>query len=130
MPDQEAQRQLLYQLHQQGIEIAIDDFGTGYSSVNYLRQFPVAALKIDRSFIDQLHNDPKLHQMVTALSQMAQALHIKLIAEGVEKAEQADILRALRVDYVQGYLYSKPLPLAEILAYLQRQQLKEGGVSQ
>lgn len=130
MPDQEAQRKLLYQLHQQGIEIAIDDFGTGYSSVNYLRQFPVAALKIDRSFIDQLDNDPKLHQMVTALSQMAQALHIKLIAEGVEKAEQAEILRALKVDYVQGYLYSKPLPLAEILAYLQRQQLKEGGVSQ
>lgn len=130
MPDQEAQRKLLYQLHQQGIDIAIDDFGTGYSSVNYLRQFSISTLKVDRSFIDQLHVDPKLHQMVTALSQMAKALHIKLVAEGVEKVEQAECLQALQVDFVQGYLYSRPLPLAEAIAFLQRQGNKEGGVSQ
>lgn len=130
MPDHEAQRKLLYQLHQQGIDIAIDDFGTGYSSVNYLRRFPISTLKIDRSFIDQLHLDPKLHQMVTALSQMAKALHIKLVAEGVEKPEQEDCLQALQVDYVQGYLYSRPLPLPEAIAFLQRQGNKKGGVSQ
>lgn len=130
MPDQEEQQQLLRELHKSGIEIAIDDFGTGYSSINYLRQFPVAALKIDRSFIEHVHNDPSLLQMVTALSQMAKALHIKLVAEGVELPAQAECLQQLNVDYVQGYLYSKPLVLADAMQFLQQQGDEKSGVSQ
>lgn len=120
MPDRERQHHILRQLHAAGISFAIDDFGTGYSSVNYLRQFPIQTLKIDRSFIGEL-------AMVAALAQMAKALNLITVAEGVETEAQASQLREIGVDYLQGFLFSKPLQKEELVKFIHAQE--KGGVS-
>ena len=112
----------LNSLAELGIKIAIDDFGTGYSSLAYLKQFPVNRLKIDKSFIDDITlPDNADLAIVKATIQMASALHITTIAEGVETQNQLSLLNALGCDEVQGYLYSKPLPLPELHKYIQKQ---------
>jgi EAL domain-containing protein (putative c-di-GMP-specific phosphodiesterase class I) len=92
-----------------GISLSIDDFGTGYSSLGYLRQFPVDALKIDRSFVKDLPASSDAAAICAAIIAMARELKLRVIAEGVETREQLDFLRAHRCDEVQGYLISKPL---------------------
>jgi EAL domain-containing protein (putative c-di-GMP-specific phosphodiesterase class I) len=93
-----------------GIQIAIDDFGTGYSAMSYLKQLHTDYLKIDRSFVQNLTHDASDVAMCEAMVVMAHALGIKVIAEGVETAEQRDVLMAMGCDYAQGFLYSKALP--------------------
>lgn len=102
----------LKMMHQTGIQIAIDDFGTGYSSLAYLRKFNIDFLKIDRSFVDDLNGVG--YELCTAIIAMAHSLGLGVIAEGVETKEQEKLLIELECDYVQGYLYSKPLPAEEI----------------
>ncbi len=92
-----------------GISLSIDDFGTGYSSLGYLRQFPVDALKIDRSFVKDLPASSDAAAICAAIIAMARELKLRVIAEGVETSEQLEFLRAHRCDEVQGYLISKPL---------------------
>lgn len=112
----------LNQLTGAGIKIAIDDFGTGYSSLAYLKQFPVNRLKIDKSFIDDILDlDDADCAIVKATIQMAQALHINTIAEGVEKQNQLDLLKIFGCDEVQGYLYSKPLAPNDLQQFLNPQ---------
>lgn len=107
----------LRDLNTLGIELAIDDFGTGYSSLSYLRQFPIDRLKIDQSFIkNALTNDSDLAITKTIVN-LGHALGIKVIAEGVETKEQEAFLKAQDCDEVQGFLYSKPMPLKEFEAY-------------
>lgn len=96
------------QLRELGIEFAIDDFGTGYSSLSYLTCLPVAALKIDRSFVSDLDRPQNL-TLVKTIVQMAHALGMVVIAEGVETVEQADRLRAEGCEFAQGYLFSRPV---------------------
>jgi diguanylate cyclase (GGDEF)-like protein len=103
-----------------GVNIAIDDFGTGYSSLGYLAKLPVQALKIDRSFISAMDKDPNAMTLVSTIISLAHSLRLKVIAEGVETESQANTLRLLRCDELQGYLFSKPLPIDGITALLRK----------
>jgi diguanylate cyclase (GGDEF)-like protein len=98
----------------EGVTLSIDDFGTGYSSFGYLRQFPVDALKIDRSFVKDMHNNDDDAAICAAIIAMARELKIKVIAEGVTNNEQVKFLKRHRCDQMQGYLISKPIPVDDL----------------
>lgn len=110
MEDVVSARQSLHQLHDMGINLAIDDFGTGYSSLNYLIQFPIQYLKIDRSFVFNMLDSHAAKAIVEAIVLMAHSLSLKVIAEGVETQEQLDLLQRFGCRQFQGYLFSMPLP--------------------
>jgi diguanylate cyclase (GGDEF)-like protein/PAS domain S-box-containing protein len=95
-----------------GVTIAIDDFGTGFSSLSYLAQLPIHTLKIDRSFITEMPNGPGGLVLVSAIINLAHSLKLNVVAEGVETEQQADLLRSLQCDEMQGYLFSRPLSSA------------------
>jgi EAL domain-containing protein (putative c-di-GMP-specific phosphodiesterase class I) len=105
-----------------GVQLAIDDFGLGYSSLSYLKRFPVDFLKIDRSFIAGLGGEPngiaKDTEIVKAMIELTHALGLKVIAEGVENAEQLTRLRQMKCDLAQGNYFSEPLPSEELAVIL------------
>jgi EAL domain-containing protein (putative c-di-GMP-specific phosphodiesterase class I) len=116
--DNEATLTTLHQLKKLGVRIAMDDFGTGYSSLNYLRQFPFDKVKIDRSFIKDVAEKDGSWSIVQAVVSIAKSRNIVTTAEGVETAEQLELLRVLGCTEMQGYLFSRPKPAAEILKML------------
>jgi diguanylate cyclase (GGDEF)-like protein/PAS domain S-box-containing protein len=118
MSDVEGNVRKLQQIREAGIKIAIDDFGTGYSSLSYLAQLPLDTLKVDRSFVSAMTNSPVHMAIVTTIISLARSLNLRVVAEGVETEEQANLLRLLNCDEAQGYLYSKPLPPQEIAKVL------------
>jgi EAL domain-containing protein (putative c-di-GMP-specific phosphodiesterase class I) len=93
-----------------GVTVAIDDFGTGFSSLSYLSKLPVDTLKIDSSFVTDMTAGPESLALVSTIITLAHSLKLKVVAEGVETEEQSRLLRLLRCDEAQGYLFSKPLP--------------------
>lgn len=101
------------QLHARGVRMSMDDFGTGYSSLSYLHRFPVDQLKIDRSFISSLSSEDPDAPLVSAIISIGHSLNLSVIAEGVESAEQAQLLHRLNCDELQGYYFSRPLPAAD-----------------
>jgi diguanylate cyclase (GGDEF)-like protein/PAS domain S-box-containing protein len=101
-----------------GINTALDDFGTGYSSLAYLTRFPLASLKIDRSFIMSIHKNVDAMTLVSTIISLAQSLRLKVVAEGVETEQQATYLRLLRCDQVQGFFFARPMPAADFQALL------------
>ena len=105
---------ILNELMDMGIRIALDDFGTGYSSLNYLRKIPIATLKIDKSFIDNITSSTKEESIINNIIQMAHSMDLKVVAEGVETKDQLSILKERGCDYIQGYYFSKPLPANEV----------------
>ncbi|PYS91698.1 MAG: hypothetical protein DMF64_11485 [Acidobacteria bacterium] len=100
--------EMLTQLRALGVELSIDDFGTGYSSLSYLHRFPINTLKIDRSFISQMHSTENA-EIVHTIITLARSLEMDVVAEGVETPEQLEQLRTLGCDYAQGYIFSRPL---------------------
>jgi EAL domain-containing protein (putative c-di-GMP-specific phosphodiesterase class I) len=105
--------QTLAALRALGVHVSIDDFGTGYSSLNYLRRFAVDAIKIDKSFVDDIGTDRNAEAICDAVLRLGQSLGTRVIAEGVETTVQQDFLLARRCDAVQGYLYGRPVPARE-----------------
>jgi EAL domain-containing protein (putative c-di-GMP-specific phosphodiesterase class I) len=105
---------VLSRMREMDIQIHIDDFGTGYSSLSYIQQFPVSALKIDRSFIDKMGLEGEDSAIVRAIVNLAHNLKMDVIAEGVEKEEHLPVLKALNCKYVQGYFFSQPLNSKEV----------------
>ncbi len=110
MADPAAGLKVLQDLRALGVRLAIDDFGTGYSSLSYLKRFPVDVLKIDRSFVDGLGEDPEDTAIVTAIISLSRALGLRVVAEGVETRRQLDELRRLGCDRAQGFMFARPRP--------------------
>jgi EAL domain-containing protein (putative c-di-GMP-specific phosphodiesterase class I) len=103
-----------------GVMLAIDDFGTGYSSLSYLHRFPIDVLKIDKAFVDPIGDESQRPALARAIASFAQSLQLKTVAEGVERANQAEALRALGCELGQGYFYCRPLPAEEFTEWLGR----------
>jgi EAL domain-containing protein (putative c-di-GMP-specific phosphodiesterase class I) len=104
----------LRELREMGLRMALDDFGTGYSSLSYLSKLPLDTLKIDRSFVHGMTENADYTSIISAIISLAQALRLKVVAEGVETEQQAQLLRLLRCEQAQGFLFSKPLPAEAI----------------
>ena len=98
----------------------MDDFGTGYSSLSYLKKFPIDIIKIDRSFIHEIPDNQDDMEITSAVIAMAHNLKLKVVAEGIETAEQLAFLRRHRCDVGQGYLFDRPIPGAELIDKLKR----------
>jgi EAL domain-containing protein (putative c-di-GMP-specific phosphodiesterase class I) len=102
------------------VEVSVDDFGTGYCSLSYLARLPVDTLKIDRSFVVRMRDAGYPRNIVAMIVSLAHTLGLKVIAEGVEEDEQAELLRQLGCDQIQGFLVSRPLPAEQVAALLAR----------
>ena len=116
----EETRQQLIGLKALGVTLAMDDFGTGYSSLSYLKKFPIDVIKIDRSFIKDIPDSQDDIEITAAVIAMARNLHLKVVAEGIETAEQLAFLRHQRCDIGQGYLFDKPIPGSQLINSLRR----------
>jgi diguanylate cyclase len=117
MGDARQAQRALVRLGRLGVKVSIDDFGTGHSSLVYLRQLPATELKIDRSFVADLNTSKDARAIVEAVIRLAHALELTVVAEGVETKAQRNILQAMGCDELQGYLFSRPLQAAQMLAW-------------
>ena len=122
MSDAEEGGKQLYALEAAGVHISVDDFGTGHSSLSYIHNFPIDTLKIDRSFVQQLVVSEETKAIVRAITAMAQALGLKVVAEGVETQAQLSAAAAAGCEVIQGYLFARPLDQSSIRALLQQEQ--------
>ena len=122
MQDVDENIQTLRRLKDLGLRLSIDDFGTGYSSLNYLKRFPIDVLKIDRSFVMDITSDPENSSVVSAIIALAHSLNLKVIAEGVETAEQLAFLKERGCNELQGYYFSKPIPGHRIKDLFRKEQ--------
>ncbi len=113
---------ILHRLKEHGFRLWIDDFGTGYSSLSYLKRLPIQGLKIDQSFVRDMHLNSEDAAIVAAVCMLARGVDLEVIAEGVELREHAECLRELGCDYFQGYHYHKPMPATEFVAWVGRQR--------
>jgi EAL domain-containing protein (putative c-di-GMP-specific phosphodiesterase class I) len=125
MHDVNVSGKVLAQLHEMGVLISIDDFGTGYSSFAYLAQFPVNALKIDRSFVSELALSETSRRIVRGMIRLAHSLSLEVIAEGAETEEQLAILKKMKCDSVQGYVLAKPMPIRDFETFVRGNPARE-----
>lgn len=109
-------------LHALGFRVSLDDFGTGYSSLSYLRRYAIDKLKIDQSFVRDIHRNPGNREIVQAIVRMAHGLHMTTIAEGVETESELEWLRQFGCDQIQGYLYAKPMSAEALMAFVASHQ--------
>jgi diguanylate cyclase (GGDEF)-like protein len=114
MSNAKASIDALHELKKLGVSISVDDFGTGYSSLSYLSKFPLDELKIDRSFVIDFDKSERSASLVSAIIAMGKSLHLSLVAEGVDTVEQFHFLHDRKVDIIQGYLFSEPIPGPEL----------------
>ncbi|WP_409314298.1 putative bifunctional diguanylate cyclase/phosphodiesterase [Pseudomonas putida] len=120
---------LLKRVRALGVALSIDDFGTGYSSLAYLKRLPLDVLKIDRTFLQDVPGSQKDREIVQAIIAMAHTLHLRVVSEGVETAEQQAFLESHGCDYLQGYLLGRPVPLAELRPLLERLQRQNSRIT-
>jgi diguanylate cyclase (GGDEF)-like protein len=125
MADPEGSLGLLHRIRRRGIRLSIDDFGTGYSSLSYLRRLPVQEVKIDRSFVSGMDHDAENQAIVASILQLAKALDLSVVAEGVEETAEWRMLETLGCDSAQGYLLARPMTVAEFPEWLRQ---RESGV--
>jgi EAL domain-containing protein (putative c-di-GMP-specific phosphodiesterase class I) len=118
MGDRERARAILGDLRRLGIRVAVDDFGTGYSSLAYLRELPIDELKLDRSFVAPMGDDPRAAAIVRSTIDLAHSLGMTMVAEGVEDGATADQLTLSSCDKIQGFFFSKALPSGELEAWM------------
>ena len=111
-------QQILQALQEDNIRIALDDFGTGFSSLAYLKDLSVDKLKIDKSFIQQIDLDQRQFHLVQHITELAHDLGLTVVAEGVETAVELDIVAGIGAEEIQGYYYSRPLELPQLVSYL------------
>lgn len=116
---------ILKELKKQGIKVSLDDFGTGYSSLAYLKKLPIDTLKIDKAFINDIETDSSNTILAETIVRMAHDLNLQVIAEGVETQTQLECLEKLSCDYIQGYLFSKPVPKHELIKYINSTSYKK-----
>jgi diguanylate cyclase (GGDEF)-like protein len=128
MSHEDSAVRVLEKLKSIGVQIAIDDFGTGYSSLGYLKRFPIDTLKVDRSFIRDIPADTGDMNITRAIIAMAHSLKLKVVAEGVETADQLRFLRVQRCDTVQGYFLHRPLAEADVAGVLELNRLDHAGL--
>jgi diguanylate cyclase len=120
MHDVKISSKVLNELHAMGVTISIDDFGTGYSSFAYLAQFPVQVLKIDRSFIKDMHLGEANKKIVRGMIRLAHSLSLEVIGEGAETEDQLTQLKRMKCDSVQGYVMAKPMPFKDFMSFAKR----------
>jgi len=113
----------LSHIHALDVPLSLDDFGTGYTSFSYLTRLPASTLKIDKSFIDDILTDTKNQQVVQAIIEVGHALKMRIVAEGIEDKKTAELLRDYGAEYLQGYYFSKPVPLFEMQAMLRKKEI-------
>jgi len=116
--DMDSSMQILEEISALGVDIVLDDFGTGYSSLSYLKRLPISTLKVDKSFLSQVPEGEKDKRLLEALIHMARAMGFRVIVEGVERAEQADVCRAFGADAMQGFFFARPMPREDMAARL------------
>jgi EAL domain-containing protein (putative c-di-GMP-specific phosphodiesterase class I) len=116
----------LGRLRKIGVSIALDDFGTGYSSLSYLWKFPFETVKIDQSFVREMETDLKAAAIVRSIAALGKALNLTITAEGVERPEQAAILKEAGCEKAQGFLFGRPLPAAAADALANARQMATG----
>ena len=114
---------VLNELGEHGFRISLDDFGTGYSSLSYIRQLPIHAVKIDRSFIKELATSEDAHAITWTIIMMCQALNLEAVAEGVETRAQRDVLIELGCNEAQGFLFGRPMPASRLERFLRKHQI-------
>jgi EAL domain-containing protein (putative c-di-GMP-specific phosphodiesterase class I) len=112
---------MLDALRQRGLHVYIDDFGTGHSNLGQLKRMPIDALKIDKSFVDDVLTDSDDAEIANAIIRLAHALNLRVVAEGVESLEQVGFLKDMGCDEIQGYVIAKPLPPDKVEAFFNRQ---------
>ncbi|WP_404872771.1 putative bifunctional diguanylate cyclase/phosphodiesterase [Ideonella sp. A 288] len=122
MEDNETNRGMLENLSRMGVRLAIDDFGTGHSSLSYIKRFNIDTLKIDRSFVQSLPENNEDVAIATAVIALGRSMRMNVVAEGVETQAQADLLRQLGCDEMQGYLLGRPMAAPDLVAWLQARQ--------
>ena len=122
MEDREATHEILTELRRAGVRISIDDFGTGYSSLGYLKDIPADELKIDRSFVMGMLDDPDDFKIVKHTIEIARSFGLDVVAEGIESEAMLDELRKLGCDYGQGYFICKPVPAAEFHDFIRQEE--------
>jgi diguanylate cyclase (GGDEF)-like protein len=115
--------EVLQALRARGVRLAIDDFGTGYSSLAYLQRLPMSRLKIDRAFVCEIDGNPGNQQICRSVIELARSLGLETLAEGVERVQEADFLRESGCALAQGYLYARPMPVHELVAWMRERQV-------